>query len=160
MNKLYDIIIREYNKYLEYNVFFEKEKLKLKEARVNLLKDQVKNPEQDITERAENLIFDVLIQEKIYSQDLQMLFYNLYVLVKSYQELEDVMVLPKELIQLCADYEHIVPKTVFVVVNSTAEEREKGTAEKIKTAWKDSGTLNILKTQLEQEINKQKDALN
>lgn len=158
MNKLYDIIIQEYTKYSEYNTFFEKEKEKLKEVRIKLLKDQLEKPEEDISERAENIIFDVLVQEKLYSQDLQMLFYNLYTLVKAYVQLEDVMVLPKDLIKVCEDYEHVVPKTIFVVENKAAEERVKGTAETIKKAWKNSGTINILKNQLQEELNKQKDA--
>lgn len=150
MNKFYDIIVEEYTKYKLYNDFFEKEKAAAKEKRQSFLENALKkeNPEEGLEEQ----LFDLISKEKVYSSDVQLLFNNLYTLVKVYQQLDDMMILPKEITEICEQYEHVVPKTLFIVNQNGAEEREKGVYDNLRNAWYRTGALEVIKKQIEQQL--------
>jgi hypothetical protein len=60
----------------------------------------------------------------------------------AYSEIPNNMVLPKEIIDACSEYEHLVPKTVFVIKDDiSAEERVKGTVDKIKNSLNEMGEI-------------------
>lgn len=156
MNKLYDIVLQKYTEYNEYNEFLEQEKLRLKDARKELLKkvleENLETEEVHISDEVQEKLFDFQTEEKIYSQDAQMLFYNLYNLVETYQSLEDMMVLPKEVLELCETLNYLVPKTIFVIEAGKPKEREKGKLEEIKNPFYKNQQLKIFKDSLIPQI--------
>jgi len=150
LNKFYDIIMEEYTRYKLYNDFFEKEKTEAKEKRQKFLENALKkeNPEEGLEEQ----LFDLISKEKVYSSDVQLLFNNLYILVKTYQQLEDMMLLPNDLVEMCTQFEHIVPKTLFVVNQNGVEEREKGVYDSLREAWYKTGALEVIKKQIAEQL--------
>lgn len=154
-NKFYDIILKDFKKYNDYNTYFEKEKESAKDKRKKIMESMMASEEEVkvIPDSIKEQMFDLAIKERIYSSDLQYLYHNLYTLVKAYQQLDDTMVLPKDVVELCEQYEHITPKTVFVVTDKGAEEREKGSLDKIKESWKKSGAQEFAQKQIDEELN-------
>jgi hypothetical protein len=144
MNKLYDIIISLFKEYTTYNEIAEKEKERIKDIDKKIV-EQVKANSEDsefiLTDTIKNLFLDKVTFLDVYAKDAQLLFYSLYVLVENYQQLEDVPILPKDIVKLCEDFEHIVPRTVMVAEKGRLEERKKGTIENIKTSISSSGAF-------------------
>lgn len=159
MNKLYDIIISLFKEYTTYNEIAEKEKERIKDIDKKIIEQVKENPEDSefiLTDTIKNLFLDKVTFLDVYAKDAQLLFYSLYVLVENYQQLEDVPILPKDIVKLCEDFEHIVPRTVMVAEKGKLEERKKGTIENIKTSISSSGTfefhLNQVKEQLKNQV--------
>lgn len=158
MNKLYDIIISLFKEYTTYNEIAEKEKERIKDIDKKII-DQIKeNPEDTeniLTDTIKNLFLDKVTFLDVYAKDAQLLFYSLYILVENYQQLEDVPILPKDIVKLCEDFEHIVPKTVMVAEKGKLEERKKGTIENIKTSISSSGAFDFHLKQVEEQFKNQ-----
>lgn len=159
MNKMYDIIISLFKEYTTYNEIAEKEKERIKDIDKKIIEQVKENPEDSefiLTDTIKNLFLDKVTFLDVYAKDAQLLFYSLYVLVENYQQLEDVPILPKDIVKLCEDFEHIVPRTVMVAEKGKLEERKKGTIENIKTSISSSGTfefhLNQVKEQLKNQV--------
>lgn len=159
MNKLYDIIISLFKEYTTYNEIAEKEKERIKDIDKKIIEQVKENPEDSefiLTDTIKNLFLDKVTFLDVYAKDAQLLFYSLYVLVENYQQLEDVPILPKDIVKVCEDFEHIVPRTVMVAEKGKLEERKKGTIENIKTSISSSGTfefhLNQVKEQLKNQV--------
>lgn len=133
MNKFYDLIIAKHKEYLLYNEFLEKIKLEFKDKRQTAVKEVYEeNKEKDlkditIPEDFLKLLYDLQVEEQIYMQDLQSIFYSLYLSVKTYLEIGDGMILPKEVTELCESLGYLMPKPFFVVDEKlSAKETEKG----------------------------------
>lgn len=139
MNKFYDLIIAKHKEYLLYNEFLEKTKLEFKDKRQIAVKEVYEeNKEKEtkdivIPEDFLKTLYDLQVEEQIYMQDLQSIFYSLYLNVKTYLEVGDGMILPKEITELCESLEYLMPKLFFVVDDKlSAKEVEKGRLEQRK----------------------------
>lgn len=137
MDKYYDLIIAEYKKYTEYNDFLEKVKMSFRDKRKLIVEEVYKlnetTDELSVPKDFTDKLYDWQVEESIHVQDTQMLFYNLYLHVKTYLELGDGIVLPKEITELCQSLESAVPKPYFVInKNGAAEEIQKGRLEEVK----------------------------
>lgn len=158
MNKLYDIIISLFNEYTTYNEIAEKEKERIKDIDKKIIEELKNNPESAdsiLTDNIKNLFLDKVTFLDVYAKDAQLLFYTLYVLVENYQLLEDVPILPKDIVKLCEEFEHIVPRTVMIIDKGKLEERKKGTIEGIKTSISNSGTFDFHLKQVEEQLKNQ-----
>jgi len=153
MNKFYDIIVAQYKTYLEYNDFVEKEKQSLDQRRKDILKKVLDTPEAEVTDEIESMVFDLLLQQRLYNNDAQMLFYNLYKAVDIYLQMEEAQVLPQDITKLCEDLAFTVPNTIFVVEKDKFNERRKGQTEEIKTAWYKSGEIKALAENFKKQLN-------
>lgn len=157
MSKLYDLIIAKHQEYENYNSFLERKKLEFKDKRSALLETIMEHnltkDEVEIAEDQQEALFDLQTEEKIYNQDAMMLFYNLYINVQTYLQLDDMMVLPKEVTELCTSLEYTIPKTVFVI-NSRgfAEEREKGKLKEILNPWYKKDQLKVFLASIKNQI--------
>lgn len=159
INKLYDIIVQKYDDYTNYNKIVEKEKEQIKEKDkaigAQFFKENEENPSPQITEKIKNLIIEKKQFLQIYSQDAELLFYNLYTLVESYIQLDNVPTLPKKITELCEEYSHIAPKTLMVAENEKLQERVKGTIENLVKSTIESGemdkVLEIILNQMKQQ---------
>jgi hypothetical protein len=159
INKLYDIIVQKYEDYTNYNKIVEKEKEQIKEKDKLLasqfFKDNEENPSPQITEKIKGLIIEKKQFIQIYSQDAQLLFYNLYTLVESYIQLDNVPTLPKKITELCEEYSHIAPKTIMVAEKDKLQERVKGTIENLVKSTIESGEmdkiLEVILNQMKQQ---------
>jgi hypothetical protein len=145
---LYDTIVNQYNEYTTYNEIFEKEKERLQESRKKILNSIVNGDKEGVDEEIENLVFDSVLQQNLYRNDVQLLFMNLFKSVQSYKLIEDSPDLPKEITDLCQELEYTVPKTVFVVDKGGLKERVEGVTKKIRNSLHDSGELKRLAEQL------------
>jgi hypothetical protein len=145
---LYDTIVNQYNEYTAYNEIFEKEKERLQEARKGILNRIVNGDKENIDEEIEKLVFESVLQQNLYRNDVQLLFINLFKSIESYKLIEDSPDLPKEITDLCQELEFTVPKTVFIVDKGVLKERVEGITEKIKTNLYNSGELKRLTEQL------------
>jgi hypothetical protein len=145
---LYDTIVNQYNEYTAYNEIFEKEKERLQEARKGVLNRIVNGDKENIDEEIEKLVFESVLQQNLYRNDVQLLFINLFKSIESYKLIEDSPDLPKEITDLCQELEFTVPKTVFIVDKGVLKERVEGITEKIKTNLYNSGELKRLTEQL------------
>ena len=120
-NKFYDLVVDKFKEYTNYNKFLQEKQEELREKRKEnakpleqMLKDgQV--PDDSLIESMSNNIFDYHSEEVLYKQDCSMLFYDLDRNVKTYLELGEGMILPKEITELCTSLEHTLPKPYFVV---------------------------------------------
>ncbi len=131
MNKFYDIIIAKHREYTQYNEFLEKTKLEFKDKRKDAVKEvyllNEKSEELIVPEEFTNRLYELQIEEQTYMQDLQNIFYTLYLNVKTYLELADGIILPKEVTELCESLEYLVPKPFFIIDDKfSAKEIEKG----------------------------------
>ena len=156
-NKQYDIIVAKYEEYGNYNSFLERKKLELKDKRKALLEEimnhNLTRDEIEIKEEQKTNLFDLQTEEKIYHQDAQILFYNLYLLVENYLQLEDTIVLPKDITELCTELTYTIPKTVFIVNNKGyAEEREKGKLKEIQNPWYKDEQVKSFSASIENQI--------
>jgi hypothetical protein len=170
LNKFYDIIVDRFKEYQQYNKFLLEKQEELREKRKEnarpleqMLKDgQV--PDEALIKNISDNIYDYHSEEVLYKQDCSQLFYTLYLNVKTYLELGEGMILPKEITELCTSLEHTIPKPFFVVEleneKLAAKEIEKGRAEKqrefFKTLEVDGIRNQILKT-LQAELEKPKE---
>jgi hypothetical protein len=145
---LYDTIVNQYNEYTAYNEIFEKEKERLQEARKGILNRIVNGDKENIDEEIEKLVFESVLQQNLYRNDVQLLFINLFKSIESYKLIEDSPDLPKEITDLCQELEFTVPKTVFIVDKGVLKERVEGITQKIKTNLYNSGELKRLTEQL------------
>jgi hypothetical protein len=145
---IYDTIVNQYNEYTAYNEIFEKEKERLQEVRKGILNRIVNGDKENIDEEIEKLVFESVLQQNLYRNDVQLLFINLFKSIESYKLIEDSPDLPKEVTDLCQELEFTVPKTVFIVDKGVLKERVEGITEKIKTNLYNSGELKRLTEQL------------
>lgn len=153
INVFYDRIISIYNQYNNYLFFVEEKRKELFEKRKSIAKVLIDGDDNSVLDIA----FDVVYLDKIYSNDLNLIFNNLYHLVSAYNEIEDIMVLPKEVVELCNSYEAIVPKTVFVIDEKReGKERVLGTVDKIKESLSEIGELDKLMEYFKKSIELQK----
>jgi hypothetical protein len=136
---LYDTIVNQYNEYTAYNNLLEKSIEKINKKRDSILQKVIDKDEVD--EEINDLIFDTLLQKKLYKNDVQLLFYNLYKSVEFYKQIEDAPELPKEVVDLCQELEFTIPKTVFIVDKENLKERVEGTVGKVKKSWVDTGEV-------------------
>ena len=170
MNKFYDIILQQFSEYEQYNKFLQEKQLELGEKRkqnAKGLQDIVSSgqtPNDAIIQNISDKIYDYHAEEVLYKQDCTSLYYTLYLNVKTYLQLEDVMILPKEITELCKAFEHTLPKSYFVIElekdNLVAKEIEKGRADKQKDFFKSSEVKNIQQSilnSLEVELAKKKE---
>lgn len=137
MNKFYDKIVAKHKEYLQYNDFLEKKKLLFKDKRQEEVKKvyELNQTTEEITVPDEftNFLYDLQIEEQTYMQDLQSIFYTLYLYVRLYNELGDGIVLPAEITELCESLEYIIPKPYFIIDDKgAAKEIEKGRLEQRK----------------------------
>jgi hypothetical protein len=138
-NTLYDKIVSTYNHYQNHLKYIDKKKKDFLEQKMEIAK---KIMDSDSQEDIEELSFTIFIEDKIRANDVNLLFNNLYNLVESYTEIEDSIILPKEITDLCTSYSNIVMKTMFVVNDDlTSEERVRGSIDKIKESLKSSGEI-------------------
>lgn len=164
MNKFYDIIIAKHKEYLLYNEFLEKTRLEFKDKRKTAVEkvyqlnfnDSNETEELIVPEEFTELLYDLQVEEQTYMQDLQSIFYSLYLSVKTYLEIGDGMVLPKEVTELCESLEYLMPKPFFIVDDKlAAKEVEKGRLEKRKEILTKSYELEKIKTLILQAIEAQ-----
>lgn len=164
MNKFYDIIIAKHKDYLLYNEFLEKTRLEFKDKRKEAvdkvyklnLNDSNESEEIVVPEEFPALLYDLQVEEQTYMQDLQSIFYSLYLSVKTYLEIGDGMVLPKEILELCESLEYLMPKPFFIIDDKlAAKEVEKGRLEKRKEIITKSYELEKIKTLILQAIEAQ-----
>ena len=138
VNIFYDRIVALFSQYKNYSTFFENSRKSLEEKR----KEIAQKIMDDDSVAVEKIAFEVMYLDKIYTNDINLLFNNLHNLVMAYSEIPNNMVLPKEIIDICSEYEHLVPKTVFVIKDDiSAEERVKGTVDKIKNSLNEMGEI-------------------
>lgn len=137
MNKHYDLIVKKYNEYLEHNTFVEKESKALDNMRKEVLRKAIEAEADDISEDMESIIIDSLVLKQLYSNQTNYKFLTLYNSVRDYQETSE-QELPKEIVTLCENYEHIVPKDLFLLENGILKEKVEGSIEKIKQSYKNS----------------------
>ena len=138
-NGLYDKIVNLYSQYQNHLNYIAKKNKEFAEQKAEVAKRLL---EADSEEDIENLSFSIFIEDKIRANDVNLLFNNLYTLVEAYAELEDAIILPKEITDLCTNYSNIVMKTMFVVNdNLTSEERVKGSIDKIKDNLRSTGEI-------------------
>ena len=138
VNIFYDRIVALFSQYKNYSTFFENSRKSLEEKR----KEIAQKIMDDDSVTVEKIAFEVMYLDKIYTNDINLLFNNLHNLVMAYSEIPNNMVLPKEIIDICSEYEHLVPKTVFVIKDDiSAEERVKGTVDKIKNSLNEMGEI-------------------
>lgn len=165
MNKFYDIIISKHKEYLLYNEFLEKIKLESKDKRKTAVEKvyQLNFNESNesealiVPDEFTELLYDLQVEEQTYMQDLQSIFYNLYLSVKTYLEIGDGMVLPKEITELCESLEYLMPKPFFIVDDTiSAKEVEKGRLEKRKETLTKNYELEKIKNLILQAIEAQK----
>lgn len=170
MNKFYDIILQQFSEYEQYNKFLQEKQLELGEKRKQNAKevqDIVVNgqtPDEAILQNISDKIYDYHAEEVLYKQDCTSLYYTIYLNVKTYLQLEDVMILPKEITELCKAFEHTLPKPYFIIEKEgeklVAKEIEKGRANKQKDYFKSSEVRNIQQSilnSLEAELAKKKE---
>lgn len=155
MNKLYDIIISLFKEYTSYNEIAEKEKERIKGIDKKIIEQLKENSESILTDTIKDLVLDKVTFLDVYSKDAQLLFYTLYVLVENYQQLDDVPILPKDIVKACEDFEHIVPRTVMVADKGKLEERKKGTIENIKNSISSSGAFDFHINKIQEQYNSQ-----
>lgn len=164
MNKYYDIIIAKHKEYLLYNEFLEKIKLEFKDKRktavekVYQLNFNESNEAEEliVPDEFTELLYDLQVEEQTHMQDCQALFYNLYLSVKTYLEIGDGMILPKEITELCESLEYMMPKPFFIVDEKiAAKEVEKGRLEKRKETLTKSYELEKIKNLILQAIEAQ-----
>jgi hypothetical protein len=155
MNKLYDIIISLFKEYTSYNEIAEKEKERIKDIDKKIVEQLKEDSDSVLGDSIKSLVLDKVTFLDVYSKDAQLLFYTLYVLVENYQQLEDVPILPKDIIKVCEDFEQIVPRTVMVVDKGRLEERKKGTIENIKSSISNSGAFDFHISKIQEQFNNQ-----
>lgn len=158
MNKLYDIIISLFKEYTTYNEIAEKEKERIKDIDKKIVEQVKENPEDSeliLTDTIKNLFLDKVTFLDVYAKDAQLLFYSLYILVENYQQLEDVPILPKDIVKLCEDFEHIVPRTVMIAEKGKLEERKKGTIENIKNSMTNSIPFELYMNKVKEQLKNQ-----
>lgn len=152
-NKLYDVIVDKFKEYQNYNTFLQEVQEELREKRkenAKPLEQMLKEgqiPDDALIENISDKIYDYHSEEVLYKQDCSLLFYNLYINVKTYIELGEGMILPKEITELCTSLEHTIPKPYFIVElekdKLAAKEIEKGRAEKQKLYFKSQEVQSI-----------------
>ena len=170
MNKFYDIILQHFLEYEQYNKFLQEKQLELVEKRKQNAKEvqdivsSGQTPDEAIIQNISDKIYDYHAEEVLYKQDCTSLYYTLYLNVKTYLQLDDVMILPKEVTELCKAFEHTLPKPYFIIEKEedklTAKEIEKGRANKQKDYFKSSEVRNIQQSilnSLEAELAKKKE---
>lgn len=153
MNKFYDLVLSNYKNYERYNQFLQEKQLELIEKRKensNLIEEIVAKgevPDDAIIQDVSDKIYDYHAEEVLYKQDCVYLFFTLYLSVKLYLQLDDMMVLPKEVTELCQNLEHTIQKPYFVIElekdKLSAKEIEKGRADKQKDYFKTDEVKNI-----------------
>jgi len=161
-NKFYDIVVNKYKEYEQYNKFLQEKQEELLEKRKEnarpleqMLKDgQI--PDDALIKNISDNIYDYQAEEVLHKQDCSSLFYSLYLNVKTYLELGEGMILPKEITELCTSLEHTIPKPYFVVElekdKLVAKEIETGRADKQRAYFKGSEVQNI-RNQILQTLN-------
>ncbi len=152
-NKFYDVIVDKFKEYQNYNTFLQEVQEELREKRkenTKPLEQMLKEgqiPDDALIENISDKIYDYHSEEVLYKQDCSLLFYNLYINVKTYIELGEGMILPKEITELCTSLEHTIPKPYFIVElekdKLAAKEIEKGRAEKQKLYFKSQEVQSI-----------------
>lgn len=149
-NQLYDKIVGLYGQYLNHVNFVEKKKkdfIDKKKEVAQMLMDA------DNEEAIEKISFEVFIEDKIHANDINLIFNNLYTLVEAYIELNDSIILPKEITDLCTNYSDIVMRTMFVVNNSLiCEERVKGSLDKVRETIEKTGQMKDMAEQFRKMI--------
>lgn len=170
MNKLYDLVLSNYKSYEQYNQFLQEKQLELIEKRkenANLIEQIVAKgeiPDETIIQDISDKIYDYHAEEVLHKQDCAYLFFTLYLSVKLYLQLDDMMILPKEVTELCKNLEHTIQKPYFVIElekdKLSAKEIEKGRADKQKDYFKTNEVKNIQQSvmnNLIQELDKKKE---
>ena len=161
-NKFYDTIVTKHKEYEQYNTFYIQVQEELKEKRKEELKPleemarEGATPDESILKNLSDKIYEYQILEKLHRQDCELLYYNLYVNVKTYMELGEGIILPKEITELCTSLEYGMPKPYFVISAEKeklkANEFEKGRVEKRIEEFKKyeiHNVLNIVKQEME-----------
>ena len=153
LNKFYDIIVEQHSNYEQYNKFLQTKQAELAEKRkenAKEIKDLIlsgETPEENVLEELSNKVYEYQAEEVLYKQDCQTLYYNLYINVKTYMQLEGGMILPDEIVNVCKAFEHTLPKPYFVIEKEgeslVAKEIEVGRVEKQKEFFKSVDVKNI-----------------
>ena len=97
VNIFYDRIVALFSQYKNYSTFFENSRKSLEENR----KEIAQKIMDDDSVAVEKTAFEVMYLDKIYTNDINLLFNNLHNLVMAYSEIPNNMVLPKEIIDIC-----------------------------------------------------------
>lgn len=149
-NAFYDKIIALYKQYLNHVNFVEKKKKDFAERKKEIAQMLL---DADSDEAIETISFEVFIEDKLHSNDINLIFNQLYNLVQAYIETDNSIILPKEITDTCTKYADIVMKTMYVVNDSLiVEERIKGSAQKIKEAIVKTGEMKAMAEQFKKLI--------
>jgi len=136
-----------FNEYQDYSKFLGKRQEELLNKKKEIAKILLES--EDDSEDVEEIVFDIFLDIEIFKNDLNILFNNLSNSVSLYLLDPDFEALPEEVLKVCKEYSHILPKKTYTIgENLIPVEVEKGSIEKIKKAAKDGGTLKMLITQL------------
>lgn len=148
-NKMYDKIVDIYNSYNNYLKYVENKKKDFINKKQEIAKKVLESDDENIKDVA----FEILIEDKIHSNDINLIFNTLYNLVITYTEIEGAMLLPKEITELCSKYNAAVAKTMFVVNDSLiCEERVKGSVDKVKEMLITTGEMDVMVSQFKKII--------
>ncbi len=148
-NKMYDKIVNTYNIYNNYLNYVDKKKKDFISKKQDIAKKVLEAQDENL----KDIAFEVLIEDKIHSNDINLIFNTLYTLVSAYAEFEEAILLPKEIKELCSKYESAVAKTMFVVNDSLiCEERVKGSVDKVKDMLTSTGEMDNMVTQFKKII--------
>lgn len=149
-NQLYDRIVNLYKQYLNNVNFIERKKKDFADKRKEIAQMLVDSEGDDALEKVS---FELFIEDNIHVNDVNLIFNKLYTLVEAYSELDNAIVLPKEITETCTKYADIVMKTIYVVNDSLiSEERVKGSLDKIKENLAKTGEIKSMVEQLKKLI--------
>jgi triacylglycerol esterase/lipase EstA (alpha/beta hydrolase family) len=149
-NQLYDRIVNLYKQYLNNVNFIERKKKDFADKRKEIAQMLVDSEGDDALEKVS---FELFIEDNIHVNDVNLIFNKLYTLVEAYSELDNAILLPKEITETCTKYADIVMKTIYVVNDSLiSEERVKVSLEKIKENLAKTGEIKSMVEQLKKLI--------
>lgn len=149
-NQLYDRIVNLYKQYLNNVNFIERKKKDFVEKRKEIAQMLMDSEGDDVIEKVS---FELFIEDNIHANDVNLIFNKLYTLVEAYSELDNAILLPKEITEICTKYADIVMKTMYVVNDSLiSEERVKGSLDKIKEAIVKTGEMKAMVEQFKKLI--------
>lgn len=149
-NQLYDRIVNLYKQYLNNVNFIDRKKKDFAAKRKEIAQMLVDSEGEDALEKVS---FELFIEDNIHVNDVNLIFNKLYTLVEAYSELDNVILLPKEITETCTKYTDIVMKTIYVVNDSLiSEERVKGSLDKIKENLAKTGEIKSMVEQLKKLI--------
>lgn len=149
-NAHYDKVIALYKQYLNHVNFVERKKKDFAEKKKEIAQMLL---ESDSDDAIEKISFEVFIEDKLHSNDINLIFNNLYNTVQTYIEVDNSIILPKEITDICTNYADIVMKTMYVVNDSLiSEERVKGSVDKIKDAIVKTGEMKAMTEQFKKLI--------